>query len=71
MPGAESDVLLDELWTHATRPENTFRQQWEQYDLLLWDNHCTLHRRDSFDPRSRRIMHRTQIKGCALETATL
>jgi alpha-ketoglutarate-dependent taurine dioxygenase len=24
---------------------------------------CTMHRRDAFDPRSRRLMHRTQIKG--------
>jgi hypothetical protein len=22
-----------------------------------------MHRRDAFDPRSRRIMHRTQVKG--------
>ena len=68
---AESNDLLDELWAHATRPEHTFRQQWKQHDLLLWDNHCTLHRRDAFDPESRRVMHRTQIKGCALEAASL
>jgi hypothetical protein len=30
-----------------------------------------LHRRDAFDPGSRRVMHRTQIKGCALEAASL
>jgi len=29
----------------------------------MWDNRCTLHRRDSFDPNARRLMHRTQIKG--------
>ncbi|MGE0798881.1 MAG: TauD/TfdA dioxygenase family protein [Lautropia sp.] len=63
----ESEALLDELWTHATRPELTFRQQWQLFDLLLWDNNATLHRRDSFDPASRRIMHRTQIKGSPLE----
>jgi taurine dioxygenase len=32
-------------------------------DLVLWDNRCTMHRRDEFDPNTRRIMHRTQIKG--------
>src|SRR5207302_959445 len=32
-------------------------------DLVLWDNRCTMHRRDSFDASSRRVMHRTQIKG--------
>ena len=60
---AESDALLDRLWAHATKPELTFRQVWKQHDLILWDNRCTLHRRDAFDPDSRRIMHRTQIKG--------
>jgi taurine dioxygenase len=66
---AESDALLDELWAHATQPEFTFRQVWQQGDLMLWDNRCTLHRRDSFDPESRRIMHRTQIKGPVIEAA--
>lgn len=66
---ADSDALLDELWAHATRDEFTFRQVWRQGDLILWDNRCTLHRRDSFDPNARRVMHRTQIKGPAIEAA--
>jgi len=37
--------------------------------VILWDNRSTLHRRDSFDPASRRRMHRTQIKGAALKAA--
>jgi alpha-ketoglutarate-dependent taurine dioxygenase len=59
---AESEALLDELWAHATQPHLTFRQQWQVGDVLIWDNRCTLHRRDSFDPNARRLMHRTQIK---------
>ena len=66
---AESDALLDELWAHATQPEFTFQQIWQRHDLVLWDNRCTLHRRDAFDPGARRIMHRTQIKGPAIEAA--
>jgi taurine dioxygenase len=62
----ESEALLDRLWAHATRDEFTFRQVWQERDLILWDNRCTLHRRDSFDSSSRRIMHRTQIKGPAI-----
>ncbi|HEX6267263.1 MAG TPA: TauD/TfdA family dioxygenase [Burkholderiales bacterium] len=60
---AQSEALLDRLWAHATRPQLVFRQVWEKGDLVLWDNRCTLHRRDSFDAASRRVMHRTQIKG--------
>lgn len=59
----ESERLLDALWQHATKPEFTWYQQWKRGDLLLWDNRCVLHRRDGFDPMSRRIMHRTQIRG--------
>jgi taurine dioxygenase len=60
---AESEALLDELWSYAMRPEVAWRHAWRAGDLVLWDNRCTMHRRDAFDPASRRIMHRTQIKG--------
>jgi len=66
---AESEALLDELWAHACQPQFAFRQQWQVGDVILWDNRSTLHRRDSFDPASRRRMHRTQIKGVALSAA--
>jgi taurine dioxygenase len=59
----ESEALLDALWAHATREEFTFCQEWQAHDLILWDNRCTLHRRDAFDATTRRVMHRTQIRG--------
>ena len=59
----ESNVLLDELWTYATQDSLTWRHQWRPGDVVLWDNRCTMHRRDPFDAGSRRIMHRTQMKG--------
>ena len=59
----ESDALLDELWTHATRPEFCYGHKWRVGDLLMWDNRATLHRRDEFDARQRRLMHRTQVRG--------
>jgi taurine dioxygenase len=62
----ESEGLLNELWFHVARPEYRFTQIWQIHDLMLWDNHATMHQRDSFDPNARRLMHRTQIKGCAL-----
>jgi taurine dioxygenase len=62
---AESDALLDEIWTHATAEQFVWTHQWRVGDLVLWDNRCTMHRRDPFDASSRRIMHRTQVKGSA------
>ena len=60
---AESDELLDALWEHATSNAFTWHHRWRAGDLLIWDNRCTLHRRDSFDGSARRIMHRTQTRG--------
>ena len=63
LPLAESEALLDELWRYATREELSWYNAWRVGDLVLWDNRCTMHRRDPFDAASRRIMHRTQMKG--------
>jgi taurine dioxygenase len=57
----ESEALLDEIWSYVETA--VYRHRWAIGDLVLWDNRTTMHRRDAFDPRSRRIMHRTQIKG--------
>lgn len=66
----ESEDLLDQLWEHATQPQFWMCHQWRVDDVLMWDNRCTLHRRDPFDPDTRRIMHRTQIKGGPVQSRT-
>jgi taurine dioxygenase len=60
---AESERLLDELWSYVEAA--LYRHRWAVGDLVLWDNRTTMHRRDAFDSKARRIMHRTQIKGSA------
>jgi taurine dioxygenase len=62
---AESEALLDELWQFVEKAEFAWEHAWRVGDLVLWDNRCTMHRRDSFDDATRRVMHRTQIKGNA------
>ncbi len=57
----ESERLLDEVWSHVEAA--VYKHRWALGDLVLWDNRTTMHRRDAFDPKSRRVMHRTQIKG--------
>jgi taurine dioxygenase len=59
----ESEALLDALWAHATQPHFTLCHRWKIGDLLMWNNLSVLHRRDPFDPKTRRVMHRSQIKG--------
>ena len=48
----------------------TWRHHWRPRDVVLWDNRCTMHRRDPFDPTTRRVMHRTQIKDAQESMAT-
>jgi taurine dioxygenase len=61
LPLPESERLLDELWSYVDAV--VYRHVWAVGDLVLWDNRTTMHRRDAFDPRARRVMHRTQITG--------
>ncbi len=57
----ESESLLDEIWSYATKPEFVWQQKWQPDDLIIWDNRRVLHRRDDFDPQSRRLMKRCQV----------
>jgi len=63
MSVAGSEALLDALWAHATQKRFTMCHRWRDGDVLMWNNLAVLHRRDPFDSKTRRIMHRTQIKG--------
>ncbi len=63
LPLDKSEDLLNRLWAHATQKEFEWYQVWQVGDLILWDNRCAMHRRDAFDANTRRLMHRTQIRG--------
>lgn len=63
MPTQESEDLLDELWAHCADDRFSWTHQWKTGDLLIWDNRSLNHKREAFDPKSRRVMHRCQIKG--------
>jgi taurine dioxygenase len=63
MPLDESNDLLARLWKHTSEQTDVFTQKWRKGDIMMWDNRCTMHRRDSFDPNHVRIMHRTTTSG--------
>jgi len=64
MDYAESRRLLDELLAHTTRPECVFQHRWRQWDLVMWDNRCVLHRGRPWDAAAhRRVMRRTTNAG--------
>lgn len=61
---AEGDPLLNDLITHATRPEFIYRHAWREGDFLLWDNclvqHLAIH---DYKLPLRRHMERTTLTG--------
>ena len=64
MEFAESRRLLDDLLAHTTRPECVYQHRWQQWDLVMWDNRCVLHRGRPWDAaRHKRVMRRTTIAG--------
>jgi len=64
MPYDESRRLLDELLAHTVRPENVYQHRWQQWDAVMWDNRCVLHRGRPWDASTyRRVMRRTTNAG--------
>lgn len=63
MPLEESNAIVAALWQHVTSTDRVFVQEWEVGDIVMWDNRCTMHRRDSLDPTLPRLMHRTATAG--------
>ena len=57
----ESDALLAQLYEHALHPEFIYAHRWHVDDLVVFDNRCTMHRRDPFPDNLRRVIWRTQI----------
>ena len=59
----QSEALLNELWAHCTQSRFCYEHRWSVGDVVIWDNRCTLHRRDAFDPQSQRILYAAQVEG--------
>jgi taurine dioxygenase len=63
LPVAESERLLNIIWSYATMGSCTLCHHWRLGDVVLWNNLTTMHRRDSFPADQFRTLHRSQIKG--------
>ena len=63
-PDGEGAALLYELMTHFTQPRFTYAHEWENGDLIAYDNRCLAHCATWFDAeRYERLMWRTTVWG--------
>ena len=66
MPVPEGMALIRDLTEHATQREFVYRHKWRQFDLVIWDNRCTLHRARPFeDSTYPRDMRRVTLQDAA------
>ena len=65
LPEAEGRELLALLFEHSTQPRFHYRHHWQPFDLLFWDNRCTMHLAHGCPPHLRRQMYRTTVQGDA------
>ncbi|HTR82850.1 MAG TPA: TauD/TfdA family dioxygenase [Reyranella sp.] len=64
MTPEESKPIIDYLVKHATRPQFVYRHQWQQDDIVLWDNRCTMHiALGDYEEGEIRHLERTTVKG--------
>jgi len=71
MDPAEGLALIDELNAFAAQPHFIYAQKWQDGDLVIWDNRCTLHRATGFeDQKYKRDMRRTTINEYGPEIAS-
>ncbi len=59
----EGRALLQELLEWSTQPQFCYRHQWQQGDMVIWNNPGLLHRAYPYTIDSGRLMHRTTIMG--------
>ncbi|MEM9683470.1 MAG: TauD/TfdA family dioxygenase, partial [Pseudomonadota bacterium] len=60
---ADSGPAIMRLVEDATRPESVFHHHWRPGDVLMWDEHGTMHRGEgAYDPAERRVMLRAIVQ---------
>lgn len=62
VPDEEALPLIDQLLEHAIQPERTYSHEWQEGDLIIFDDVGTLHSRDDFDSGSTRSMRQMSTR---------
>jgi len=59
----EAKLFLIDMVDYATQEQFVYTHDWRQWDLVMWDNRCVLHRACGYDPTKVRDMRRTTVAG--------
>ncbi len=65
LPAAESDALIEQLVEHAQQPQFQYIHQWQNNDIVAWDNRRTMHMAFGHPTDEIRIVQRSTIRGSA------
>jgi len=68
-PVPEARAFLRDLVEHATQRQFVYSHEWQQWDLVIWDNRQTMHRVTRFDDTQVRDMRRTTVAGDTMTVA--
>ena len=61
LPDDEAAQVVQALYDHSTREDNTLRHTWAPRDVVMWDNGAVLHRADHSGVVGDRVMHRGMV----------
>ena len=70
-PVPEARAFIRDLTEHATQRSFVYAHKWRPFDLVMWDNRCTMHRVRRYDNTEPRDMRRTTVAGTETTTAQL
>lgn len=71
LPAAESERLLNIVWSYATAASVTLCHRWQPDDIVLWNNLTTMHRHDPNAEGAVRRIQRVRFKGRYTLTAPI
>jgi taurine dioxygenase len=62
LPQKESDEVLDFLFRHQTQPKYRYAHQWQERDVLVWEDFGTIHNAiPDYLPHEHRLIKRCQV----------
>ncbi len=63
MDAKEGEALVTDLIAYASQPRFVYKHKWQDGDVLIWNDMCTLHRATPYDEaKYERLVHRVWIR---------